>query len=239
MAKNKKKNRKRKATSRFCPARSNKEVIVTLLKMTKRDGIEGLISHLENDGYFEAPAGMKNHSCCEGGLAEHSLNVLELVNQYNDIFKLEIPREPGQKPLKLQNRNFVIACLLHDLCKMNAYLGEEGSYYNNPDKPKGHAKLSIKMASAFIKLEPIEEMMIRYHMGVYGLKEFNKKGDSSNGEYPLRSRKVNRDTKEEEQKARYGKSLRNAWYHNPIVKLMCMCDEMATMQEKANPKTSK
>ena len=41
-------------------------------------------------------------------------------------------------------------------------------------------------------------------------------------------------TKEESQKARYGKSLANVWYHNPIVKLMSICDELATMEEKAN-----
>jgi len=40
-------------------------------------------------------------------------------------------------------------------------------------------------------------------------------------------------SKEESQKARYGQSLRNAWYHNPICKLMYFCDELATFEEKA------
>ena len=40
-------------------------------------------------------------------------------------------------------------------------------------------------------------------------------------------------TREESKAARYGKSMANAWYHNPIVKMMYFCDEIATLEEKA------
>ena len=74
-------------------------------------------------------------------------------------------------------------------------------------------------------------MMIRYHMGVYGLNEFQE----SSGEYPLRGDHIACEgmTKDESKDFRYGKSMANAWYHNPLVKLMSICDEMATMEEKA------
>jgi hypothetical protein len=209
MAKKQRKKAKRNRPKK-CPANSNKEVVIEMLLMTRRTGIQGLIKYMEDGGYFEAPAGMKNHNAFKGGLVEHSINVFELLIEYNKLFFLEKARDPGQVPEKVTPENLVIACLLHDLCKMNAYLGEEGSYTLNPVKPKGHAALSIKMASAFIELEPLEYMMIKYHMGVYGLKEFGKKG-----EYKLR-----------------GKGMAHAWYHNPFVKLMSICDEMATMRER-------
>ena len=80
--------------------------------------------------------------------------------------------------------------------------------------------------------------MIKFHMGVYGLNESYEEGSwasKANAEYPLRSdhSKDEELTKEESQKARYGKSLFNAWYHNPIVKIMYFCDEVATLEEKA------
>jgi hypothetical protein len=73
----------------------------------------------------------------------------------------------------------------------------------------------------------IEELMIKYHMGVYGLNEFYAEDDWQTGEYPIRGDKSL--SKEE----RRGKSLANAWYHNPICKLMYFCDEIATLEEKA------
>ena len=65
-------------------------------------------------------------------------------------------------------------------------------------------------------MDPIEEMMIKFHMGTYGTFEF----DSYCSEYPIRGDKSK--SKEE----RYGVSLANAWFHNPIVKLMYFCDEL-------------
>jgi hypothetical protein len=214
MAKDKKKRKKKKkvqvSKQVFPVQKSNREVFIDLLRVTKRKGHAALIDYLCAGGFFTAPASRKNHAAYKGGLAEHSLNVLELVTQYNKIFMLGIAREPGQDPLRLTGENIIIGCLLHDLCKIDRYTGDEGSYKLNPDSLKGHGLLSIHLASKFIELEPIELMMIKYHMGVYHLKEFDKKG-----EYRLR-----------------GKGMAHAWYHNPIVKLMYICDEMAVMQEK-------
>ena len=33
---------------------------------------------------------------------------------------------------------------------------------------------------------------------------------------------------------RYGKSMANAWYHNPICKFMYFCDEIETITDKMN-----
>ena len=211
-----------------------KDKIIELLNGTNRKGISDLIGHLLTTGFFESPASTKFHGCYKGGLADHSLRVYELL-MFHSSLKLDAITLPGQKPLPVTVESVTIAALLHDVCKVGAYTGTEKPYVYNKQHPKGHAELSIERASEFIVLEPIEEMMIRFHMGVYGLNEFYKKGDWQTGEYPLRGDHIacKGMNKEESKEFRYGKSMANAWYHNPICKVMYFCDEIATLEEKA------
>lgn len=216
---------------------STEDKIVSLLESTNRKGMVYLIGWLQKEGFFESPASTKYHGCYKGGLAAHSLRVYELLHDHKHLNLGKISA-PGQKPLELKPENIVIAALLHDVCKVGAYVGTEKPYTYNKATPKGHALLSIQRIKAFIELEPIEEMMIRFHMGLYGLNEFYEKDSwefRNNAEYGLRGDHAACEgmSKEESQAARYGKSLRNAWYHNPICKLMYFCDEIATLEEKA------
>lgn len=73
--------------------------------------------------------------------------------------------------------------------------------------------------------------MTRFHMGTYGCLEF----ESYCSEFPIRGdhSKDENMTKEESKQARYGKSLANAWFHNPICKIFYFCDELATLEDKA------
>jgi len=177
------------------------ERIESLLRNTEREGIENLIEYLKKEEFFTSPGSTKYHGCYNGGLAKHSLNVFERVRQANEDFKLDI-----------DYHSIVITCLLHDVCKVGAYLGTEKPYRWNRQQPCGHAKLSIDRIKQFIQLTELEEMMIKYHMGIYGLREF----DEDKGEYGLRD-----------------KDMANAWFHHPIVKVIYFCDEFATLQEKA------
>ncbi len=208
---------------------TTKERIIELLKSTKREGMDRMIDYLEAEGFFEAPASTRFHGAYKGGLAEHSLRVYELLNEKCETLDLDAVTAAGQKPLAIGVPNIIIAGLLHDVCKIGAYIptpGGKNPYKWNKGQPKGHATLSIERIKKHIELQPIEEMMIRYHMGVYGLNEFYKEDDWQQGEYPLRGD----DSKDKEE--RYGQSLANAWYHNPVVKLMYFCDELATLMEK-------
>ena len=57
-------------------AGNKKEFIELLEKYVKRDGIENLITYLdEQSDFFTSPASTKYHGSYEGGLVEHSLNV--------------------------------------------------------------------------------------------------------------------------------------------------------------------
>jgi len=214
---------------------STEILIKELLASTERQGIESLIEYLEDEGFFEAPASTKFHGSYKGGLAVHSFGVYKKLNELNSKLKLGEASGNGQKPLDLKQENIIIAALLHDVCKVGAYVGDQAPYKWNRSQPKGHALLSIERVKKFIELTEIEEMMIKYHMGVYGLNEFYKEGDWQSGEFPLRGDHINCEgmSKEESQKTRYGKSLANAWYHNPICKLMYFADELATLEEKA------
>lgn len=206
-----------------------KEQIIELLMSTKREGIESMIKYLEDSGFFESPASTRFHSSYPGGLAKHSLRVYELLIKLTPTKICDVT-SPGQEPFPLDCNSLTIATLLHDVCKAGAYIGTEKPYKWNKDQPKGHALLSIERIKKHIKLTELEELMIKYHMGVYGLNEFYKEDDWQTGEYPLRGD----DTKSK--KERRGKSLANAWYHNPIVKVMYFCDELATLEEKAEGK---
>ncbi len=216
-----------------------KEQFIELLESTGREGIDKLIAWLDKEGFFASPASTKYHGCYEGGLMNHSVGVYELlINLSVNPLKLDQTTSPGQDPFKLEPANLIIAALLHDVCKVGAYIGTEKPYKWNRQQPKGHATLSIQRISQFIKLDEIEELMIRYHMGVYGLNEFYEKGSwqyKSSAEYPLRGDHSKDDsmTKEESQAARYGQSLANAWFHNPICKVLYFCDELETLGEKA------
>ena len=205
--------------------------IIELLRSTGRDCIESLIDYLKADGFFEAPASTKFHGSYPGGLAMHSLRVYEILAAYNKAFDLGQANGLGQKPLPLLQENIIIAGLLHDVCKIGAYIGNKKPYKWNRGQPEGHALLSINRIKDHIELTEIEEMMIKFHMGVYGAVEW----EAYCGEYSLRGDHSDDDikTKEQSQKDRYGQSLRNAWYHNPICKLMYFCDEIATLEEKA------
>lgn len=199
-----------------------KDSIISLLKETNREGIDGLLGYLITKGFFESPASHKYHGAFKGGLAAHSLRVYELL-MFHSGMRLADVLTPGQRPLPITYENIVIAPLLHDVCKIGVYVGGNGHYSYSKPRQKGHAVLSIDRVKRFITLEPIEEMMIRFHMGVYHTNEF----DPKTGEYPLRG-ESGRSSAE-----RYGASLANAWFHNPVCKLMSICDELATMEEKA------
>jgi len=144
----------------------NKEKIIKLLESTKKEGIKNLINYLEKNNYFESPAAIRYHSTFKGGLAYHSLSVYNLYKKmYEEIFKLDFE--------EIKNE-IIIAALLHDLCKLGLYIKEGNKYITNKNHPKKHATLSIEIIKKFIVLTEFEEKLIKYHMGMYGVKELSR-----------------------------------------------------------------
>ncbi len=179
-----------------------------MLNGTGRDGMGELIIWLEANGFFESPASTRNHGCYRGGLAEHSCSVYNLLATYNARLELGATSEA-----------VILAGLLHDVWMVGRYIGDSKPYkYNcqvqasssaNPEL-YDHATLSIERIQKFIKLTDLEDKMIRYHMGVYGVEDH----EQGIGEYSILQ-------------------MLKVWKRFPIVKVMNICDVLATLKNKA------
>lgn len=153
----------------------DKNFLKHILLSTKREGIEDLFNYMEEYGFFEAPCSSKYHLCCEGGLAKHTRNVMELAE------KIGVCLFGGKKYNEIQN-SVIISAVLHDLGKMgqfdkplyipnllkNGNLGKD-PFKTNPDILNvPHEVRSIVIASMFIDLSEEEQFAILYHNGLYG-----------------------------------------------------------------------
>lgn len=140
---------------------------------TNRPGIRDLIEAMEEGGFFTAPCSGQHHLAKEGGLLEHSLNVLDCARQLNKALG-----EP------VADETIVIVSLLHDLGKM----GDHGkaNYVENilKDGKQSTAKpfvtnselayvphecRSVWIAERYINLTEEEETAILWHNGPYSV----------------------------------------------------------------------
>lgn len=161
----------------------NIERFEKILTSINRDGMHKLLDYIRKSDFYTAPASTKYHSCHEGGLLEHSLNVYTcLIKKIDNPIHNEILK--GIDPESL-----AIVALLHDICKTNFYTFETRNVkvyrdtgkkidalgrfdwesvvgYTVDDKiPYGHGEKSVMMIEEFIKLKPMERYAIRWHMG--------------------------------------------------------------------------
>lgn len=141
------------------------EFIKTYTENIHRPGADKLLEWLKKSDFFTAPASTKYHSCHEGGLCEHSVNVFK---------RLHI-----QTADKISMESVAICGLLHDLCKVNFYVlstrnvkneetgeWEKKPYYTVEDQlPYGHGEKSVYIISGFVRLAREEAFAVRFHMG--------------------------------------------------------------------------
>jgi 23S rRNA maturation-related 3'-5' exoribonuclease YhaM len=152
-----------------------KQQIMELLRSTERPGIENLIQHMEEIGFFTAPCSTQYHLCKEGGLAEHSMNVyLYMKNTAAGIGYYD--------PLTDSSDSIIITSLSHDIGKA-IYRGKPNyvpnilasgkvstakPYETNKDRLYiSHEVISLQIISKFIELTEEEEYAIYYHNGLY------------------------------------------------------------------------
>ena len=131
---------------------ANKDVIISLLLETKREGIENVIHYLEESGFYDAPSSICRHHNWRGGLAEHCLGVYKIASELNN----ELPHE-----------SLVIAGILHDICKASKlYYDSDGIIHRRHTHIKGHGRRSIKLLEKCgLSLTEDERLAIRWHMG--------------------------------------------------------------------------
>lgn len=174
-----------------------------LLKSVSRDGMDNLIEFIRNSDFYTAPASTRYHSCHEGGLLEHSLNVYDcLINKLSETTWTECLKG-------IERESIILSALLHDICKTYYYTPEwrNKKVYNEhgtkrdeggrfdwqtvqgwsvEDKiPYGHGEKSVMILEQYIALKPIERYAIRWHMGFTEPKEnWNTLGAAIN-KYPF------------------------------------------------------
>ncbi len=140
------------------------EFITYYVQNIKRDGADELLAWLKSTDFFTAPASSRFHAAYEGGLAEHSVHVYEILrDRWSE----------GESPESL-----AICGLLHDVCKANFYtvsyrnvknadgMWEKAPYYAIDDQmPLGHGEKSLFIIESKIRLTLSEALAIRWHMG--------------------------------------------------------------------------
>jgi len=149
-----------------------------LLLSTGRQGIAGLLVEMDEMGFYTAPCSTQYHLAYSGGLAEHSLNVYELMDKLSSILHPEVDKS-----------SVIICALLHDLGKAGQFgkpnyiinmlkgRGKNAEPYQSPTKPYignpellyiDHEVRSIQIAGRHINLTEEENWAILMHNGMYG-----------------------------------------------------------------------
>ncbi len=158
----------------------NKDRFIELLRSTGRNGIETVITKLEELGFFEAPASTRFHLSCKGGLLEHSLNVYEAAMMVREKIVQRNPELEIQLPVE----SVILSTLLHDTCKADIYKSailsrknEAGYWEKYPgyqvdysNLPLGHGEKSVIMLLSWgLELTTEEMLAIRWHMTAWDL----------------------------------------------------------------------
>jgi len=125
---------------------------------------------------------------------DHCMNLESLFRTMLDKFNIEYPAD---LPFNCS--------IVHDVCKLGAYIIKDGQIQWNTNNPKGHASLSLHRIKNYIDLTPQETEIIKYHMGMYATHEFS----DWTGEFPL-------------------KELSDAFNKNKLAKLFYFCDDMVS-----------
>ncbi len=146
-----------------------------------RKGVRDLMTYIRKSDFYTAPASTRYHLSCEGGLLQHSLNVL------NALRGLLVPltenkwayRVAMKQVDEVSDESVVVMALLHDICKTHFYsVGtrnvknettgkwEKAPFYTVDDKmPLGHGAKSAMIVKEYMKLTPKEMYAIWWHMG--------------------------------------------------------------------------
>lgn len=183
--------------------KSNVERFEGLLKKVKRDGVDKLLEFIKKSDFYDAPASTRYHSCHDGGLLEHTLNVFEcLFNKKNNSLWAD-------KLKDIDDDSLYIVSLLHDICKSYYYgveyrnkkvYSDHGTKKDNAGRfdwesvpsytvddkiPYGHGEKSVMMIEEFMPLKPVERYAIRWHMGFTEPKEYWNTFGEAIKKYPL------------------------------------------------------
>jgi hypothetical protein len=160
------------------------------MEKVQRPGMDKLMDYIRKSDFYKAPASTKYHLACEGGLLQHSLNVLDAMREML-MKEADGPDEQGQMHTKyhytvagqfvatVPEDSVIIMALLHDICKTYFYSTstrnaknettgkwEKVPFYTVKDRmPLGHGDKSVMIIKQYIHLTNQEMYAIWHHMG--------------------------------------------------------------------------
>lgn len=165
----------------------NAKIVEAALIDTERAGMPELFEHMYVNGFFSAPCSSSHHLAEEGGLAQHSINVMQIAQNLNVALG---------KPC--QEDSVIICALLHDLGKMGQFgkpfyvenrlksgkLSEAKPYSGNSELIyEEHEIRSVIIASQYIYLSEEEQNAILHHNALWG--KLDSAFSSSFDKHPL------------------------------------------------------
>lgn len=145
-----------------------KERILNLWSSVTRQDPSYFLDWLRDSDFFRAPCSTQFHLAVPGGLARHSLNVYEILENKVSEYGLDYPRE-----------SIIMCGLGHDLCKTNFYTIEKRNkkidgkwqevdvYVVKDQFPMGHGEKSVSILQDFFVLTEEEKLAIRWHMAAF------------------------------------------------------------------------
>lgn len=176
----------------------------------QREGLEDLLKWFDKSDFYTAPASTRYHGAYAGGLCEHCMDVYQEALKAMDAFGLN----------HLDMESVAVACLFHDLCKVNFYREDyrnqkidgqwqQVPYYVIDEKFAfgGHGSKSVFLVQQFMRLKTDEAAAINCHMGF-------SDGASS-------------------------QSVSNAYHAYPLAWLVHVADEAATFLLDRTPENAK
>lgn len=140
---------------------ANKMRVEDLLNQAFGDDAINVFNALKISGYFEKPASRNHHLNVLGGLCQHSLNVLDIMNRNNAAYKLGITK-----------RELIISALFHDIGKISLL-----------PNSLCHCEKSVIEAQSVLMISGLSGLpyriieAIRYHEGLWSKCEFNIVGE--------------------------------------------------------------
>ena len=171
------------------------------LGKVNRPGIDKLMGYIRGSDFYTAPASTKFHLSCEGGLLQHSLNVLDalrglLYRNGDGPWEYVVA---GRAAAEIPTESVTLAALLHDICKTHFYTTstrnvknertgkwEKQPYYTIDDKmPLGHGPKSAMIIKQYMELTTPEMYAIWHHMGMTGDQINDNAVGASFEKYPL------------------------------------------------------
>lgn len=176
-----------------------REEIYAILEKVEKVSVKKLLRYLDSSGFFYRPSSGKRHHNFPGGLAEHSLGVFRIVEEWNnmtpderrnsELYKFNLYDKHVSCDIFTEKMNYddmVIAGICHDLCKAKHYYFKRNrvilSHNSDPEPRRVHASLSVKRLNENgIINKNCEELLlaVRTHMRLFSYPPRNKKEEDN------------------------------------------------------------